>query len=380
MRIRSAKLYALGIPFRESFSHALKVRRGSDALVLRVESDDGVVGYGEAAPRPYVSGESVDSVLEHLPNVLWPALRGVDLPDADNPNILSTLQDAIPDERDDTVIAHNASRSACEVALLDCALRRAGRPLSEILPPVRKKVRYDGAIDSSTTKKAARLARVMKTARLSQIKVKVGLENDAERLAEIRRIMGPDKSIRVDANCAWSVEEAVEALAELAQFGIEAVEQPIPRGDVDALRRLRDQIEIPIVVDESLVTIEDAEALIAAQACDVFNIRVSKCGGFGHCLTLAEMARSNGLAVQVGAHVGETAILSAAGRHLAAALPDVKYLEGSYGTLVLSEDVASVSIKFGFGGTGKLLRGPGLGIRVKDSQLEKFALRTVEMN
>ncbi len=215
MRIRSAKLYALGIPFRESFSHALKVRSGSDALVLRVESDDGVVGYGEAAPRPYVSGESVDSVLEHLPTVLWPALRGVDLPDADTPDILNRLQDAILDQRDDTVIAHNASRSACEVALLDCALRRAGRPLSDILPPIRKKVRYDGAIDSSTTQKAARLARVMKTARIAQIKVKVGLENDAERLAEIRRIMGPDKPIRVDANCAWSVEEAVEALAQL---------------------------------------------------------------------------------------------------------------------------------------------------------------------
>jgi len=380
MRIRSAKLYALGIPFRESFSHALKVRRGSDAIVLRLESDTGVVGYGEAAPRPYVSGESVDSVLEHAPSVLWPALRAFELPSSDSPDLLKQLQSAIPDERDGEVVANNAARSAFEVAMLDCILRSENRPISDLLPPVRKKVRYDGAIDSSTTKKASRLARVMKTARLGQIKVKVGLDNDLERLGEIRRIMGPDKPIRVDANCAWTVDEAVEALRELSQFDIEAVEQPIPRGDVDALRRLRDQIDIPIVVDESLVTLEDAHALIAAKACDVFNIRVSKCGGFGHCLALADLAQQHGMAIQIGAHVGETAILSAAGRHLAAALPEVKYLEGSYGTLVLSEDVATVSIKFGFGGSGKLLRGPGLGIRVKDTQLEKFALRTVEMD
>ena len=379
MRVKSATFYALAIPFRESFSHALKVRKGSDALVLRIETEDGTVGYGEAAPRPYVSGETVDSVLDHGANVIWPALLDRAIPDPLGPQLFDQIQGVIPDQRDDGVIAHNSCRAAFEVALVDCLLRSANRPFADLLPPVRTKVRYDGAIDSSTTQKAARMARVMKAARLPHIKVKVGLENDADRLNEIRRILGPDKPIRVDANCAWTVDEAVEALAALARFDIEAVEQPIPRGDVAELRRLRDRIEIPIVVDESLVTLEDAHALIAHQACDVFNIRISKCGGFGRCLTLAALAHENGLGVQIGAHVGETAILSAAGRHLAAALPEVKYLEGSYGTLVLSEDVATVSVKFGFGGSGKVLRGPGLGVRVKTSQLEKFADRTVEM-
>jgi muconate cycloisomerase len=128
------------------------------------------------------------------------------------------------------------------------------------------------------------------------------------------------------------------------------------------------------MVDESLVTVTDADALIAAQAADFFNIRVSKCGGLGPSLTIAARAAAAGLGVQIGSQVGETAILAAAGRHLAAALPDVAFVEGSFGTMLLVEDVATDSVRFGHRGEAPLLTGPGLGIRVVEERLRRYAV------
>jgi muconate cycloisomerase len=133
------------------------------------------------------------------------------------------------------------------------------------------------------------------------------------------------------------------------------------------------------VADESLVTLADAEALIAAEAVDYLNVRVSKCGGLSRSLGIARRAAAAGIGVQVGSQVGETAILSAAGRHLAAHLPQVAFVEGSYGTLLLTEDVSAESVRFGHRGAAPLLSGPGLGVHVLEERLRKYARRVVEL-
>jgi muconate cycloisomerase len=133
------------------------------------------------------------------------------------------------------------------------------------------------------------------------------------------------------------------------------------------------------MVDESLVTEADAEALIEAKAADLFNIRVSKCGGLARSLAIAARASAMGIGVQVGSQVGETAILAAAGRHLAAALPEVAFVEGSFGTLLLAEDVAVESVRFGHRGEAPLLTGPGLGIRVVEERLLRRAVSVTDL-
>jgi muconate cycloisomerase len=128
------------------------------------------------------------------------------------------------------------------------------------------------------------------------------------------------------------------------------------------------------MVDESLVTRSDADTLIEARAADLFNVRISKCGGLAPSLAIASAALKAGLGVQVGSQVGETAILSAAGRHLAAALPEIKFVEGSFGTLLLAEDVSVESVRFGHRGEAPVLTGPGLGIRVVEERLRRHAV------
>jgi L-alanine-DL-glutamate epimerase-like enolase superfamily enzyme len=130
---------------------------------------------------------------------------------------------------------------------------------------------------------------------------------------------------------------------------------------------------VPVMADESLVTLADADALIAGKATDFFNVRVSKCGGLVRSLAIAARAAAAGVGVQVGSQVGETAILAAAGRHLAAALPEVAFVEGSFGTLLLTEDVSAEPVRFGHRGEAPLLTGPGLGLRVVEERLRRRA-------
>ena len=145
------------------------------------------------------------------------------------------------------------------------------------------------------------------------------------------------------------------------------------------MRQIREELGIPVIADESLVTLEDATKLIQEQACDVFNIRVSKCGGILASKAIAELGLSMGMKVQIGAQVGETSLLSAAGRHLAAHLSRVEYSEGSFGTYLLSEDITPQPVMFGYQGLGDLVLGDGLGVQVDDDTLERLAVRIVKV-
>ena len=376
MRLVAATLYALRIPFVESFSHSATERRWSDSVVVRVRDEAGTEGFGEGTPRPYVTGEIVETMLDHLTCELWPRVADRELPPACN---LEALAAFLPETSLAGAIAPHASRAALELAVLDCALRRAGRPLATLLPPRRSRVTYSGVITAGPIARAVQHARQMRAIGLHDVKVKVGFDDDIARVTAVREALGHDASLRLDANGAWSFERAVHVLNAVAPLGIAAVEQPLPRGPVEDLARLRQAIPVPIMADESLVTPADAEALIAGEAVDFFNLRISKCGGLARSLAIAERAAKAGVGVQVGSQVGETAILSAAGRHLAAALPTVAFVEGSFGTLLLAEDISAESVRFGHRGEASLLTGPGLGIRVVEERLRRRTVAVHEL-
>jgi len=376
MKLVAATLYALRIPFVESFSHSATERRWSDSVVVRVRDEAGTEGFGEGTPRPYVTGEIVETMLDHLTCELWPRVAGREVPPACN---LEALAAFIPETGLAGAIAPHASRAALELAVLDCALRRAGRSLATLLPPRRSRVTYSGVIAAGPIARAVQHARQMRAVGLHDVKVKVGFDDDVARVTAVREALGHDASLRLDANGAWSFDRAVQVLNAVAPLGIAAVEQPLPRGPVEDLARLRQAIPVPIMADESLVTPADAEALIAGEAVDFFNIRISKCGGLARSLAIAERAAKAGVGVQVGSQVGETAILSAAGRHLAAGLPTVAFVEGSFGTLLLAEDVSVESVRFGHRGEASLLTGPGLGVRVVEERLRRRTVAVHEL-
>ena len=383
MKIVGATCFELRIPFVEAFGHSASVRSRSDSVVVRLTADDGTVGYGEGLPRPYVTGETVETCVSHIAHCLWPAIADSDFqalePGPDAVRTLDPVDRTLPDGDAGDVVAWNSARAACELALIDVLLRRQKLSLGDILPAKRAFVTYSGVITGGSIDNAVRLARVCVEYGLRAVKIKIDGEDARDRVAAVREAVGPSVSLRVDANCAYTPDEAVSTLAALAPYDVACAEQPISRGDPAALAQVRSLSPIPIMADESLVTPDDAEALIASAACDFFNLRISKCGGIARTLEVARKAARAGLHLQLGCQVGESAILSAAGRHVAAHLDRVSFVEGSYGSMLLVEDVSEEPVAFGRGGNAPLLRGPGLGVDVRECALHAHAESTTAL-
>jgi muconate cycloisomerase len=348
-------------------------------VVVRVLDEEGADGFGEAAPRSYVTGETPADVVSHLAHVLWPAVRGTALPALRGAADLEAVERLVPDDGLE-MWRHHAARAALELAMVDWALRRHGVSAATLLSPRRPRVVYGGVISAESPAQAARQARWIRLAGLQQVKIKVGVGDDIARVRAVREVLAPEVTIRADANGAWTPAVALAATEQLARYGIASVEQPIPPGAPEILARLRSESALPLVADESVVTPADADRLIAAGAVDALNVRVSKCGGFARSVAIARRAAAAGLEVHVGSHVGETAILAAAGRHLAAGLETVAHVEGSYGTLLLVEDVTDDGLRFGHRGEAPLLTGPGWGVRIRTDRLRRHADSVVELN
>jgi len=383
LRYRAAGAVALGIPFALEIVHSTMARSVCDSVVVRVEDDEGNVGYGEAVPRPYVGGETVDSVLEVLRDVLWPAVVAASPDDgrSEPAALLAAIDEALPDAPvSGGVVAHNAARAGLELALLDVGLRRRGASLGDVLPARRETVTYSGLVPGGSLRFALEMARQELAFGITALKIKLGRDDDLERCTQLRELAGPEFPLYADVNTAWSLEQALDRLPRLEELGLRHIEQPFPRGRLQDMRSLRQQSGVPVMVDESLVTLEDAHRLIEAEACDLFNLRISKCGGIARVLALAELAEQNGLRYQLGCHVGETSILAAAGRHLALALRAPAFVEGSIGSFLLRSDVTEVPVQFAEGGIGGVLEGPGLGIEVLDARLREHSVRQVDLS
>ncbi|MGH7200059.1 MAG: mandelate racemase/muconate lactonizing enzyme family protein, partial [Planctomycetaceae bacterium] len=210
-------------------------------------------------------------------------------------------------------------------------------------------------------------------------KLKVGsaARDDAATVRRIRRAMGRHVDLRLDANAGWTREQTLRLGECLRTQRVSAVEQPLPHEHRRSLRAIRKELGVPIVLDESLCSMSDAREAIALEACDVFNIRLSKCGGFLPSLRLAAAAGRAGLGYQLGCQVGETGILSAAGRHFATSVAHIRYLEGSYDRHLVTERLTVQDLTFGYGGVAQAINRPGLGIDIDEAAVKRVTRRTL---
>jgi muconate cycloisomerase len=367
--IATIEIFTATLPFRFAFGHSLATRRSSENVFVRVTLDDGSVGYGEGVPRDYVTGETVDSALIALSEQLAPAVLGRDVRTAED--VRELLHGVGAGLR-----ANLAAYCALELALLDAFGQHFGCSVSRWLNQApAERVRYDAIIPFGGVPHLAVLGSVVRALGFANAKLKVGrdVERDARKLAVLRAVVGPRVDIRVDANCAWSADETVAAINRFKPYGISSVEQPVTADNLAGLQHVTNTIEEIVIVDESLCSLDDARRLASAGACDAFNIRVSKCGGLLNSFQIARVAGEYGLACVVGAQVGESGILSAAGRHLAAAIPDVLFVEGSAGRLLLEEDLTMENVLPGRGGWARTFRAPGLGVHVRPELFDRLA-------
>lgn len=391
MQLRHLTAYHVRIPLKHKVRHASHAREETDSLVVRCELDNGAIGWGEGLPRPYVTGETIDNV--------WSLLSESDLARQlaqpfDNLTQAIKLIDQIK-----LKVAHgdcpfiergcfgNSARCAIELGLLDAVARSEGVPLSritELLPEAfairesKPQVRYSAAITAMSPWATAVRAWKIRLYGFHQCKVKVGVADvdDADQLRRIRKILPAGRvDLRIDANEAWTCENVESKLTPLRPFGITSLEQPVPHQDVSGLVQLRGRIGVPLMLDESLCSLTDAHRAIESGTCDLFNIRLSKCGGFVSSLRLAALAHQAGLGYQLGCQVGETGLLSAAGRHFACSVGNIRYLEGSYDRHLVRECLTVQDLTFARRGLAPALIGPGLGIEIDEVALRRVTVR-----
>ena len=386
MRIVQLSMFEVSLPLRKRVEHASATRQKSDNIVVRCALADGTIGWGEGVPREYVTGESPSGAFEQLAATAVAEQLSAECGSwLDVISLCEAFQ--LATVRDDPRGCYgNALRCAIELSILDAFGRVFQQSVAKLVEHVRSaaqiraahsKVRYSGAIASNSLRKVRRNALVARVYGFAQCKLKVGIphSDDRRRVGTARRWLGRRVDLRLDANEAWRAGEAAHKMRSLLNFGISCIEQPVPHEEVAGLAEVRRQVKVPIMLDESLTSLVDAKHSIEQQTCDVFNIRLSKCGGFLNSLQLAGVAHAAGLTYQLGCHPGESGILSAAGRHWACSVAGIRYLEGSYDRHLVSERLTDEDLTFGYGGWAPALAGPGLGIHVDEQAVQRLAVR-----
>jgi len=329
LKIAGINTLAYDAPFRLGYRSAHLLRMKADSVILAMSCDGNVTGYGESAPRPYVTGETAESVGSLIRTRFAPRLVGEEIETTgDAERLLGRLRE---DCRRYGIAAFRSAMGAVDIALLDALGKRQGIPVCHLLgPELRKEIAWSLPIPMLPEQEIRTLYGRLRSRTFSSVKVLVGRDEteNLERVRLVRALVGDEFDLRLDANGQWSREEALSQLRKLRAFGIAAVEQPVAKEDMEGLRIVRETAGIPVIADESLCSPEDAEALLARGACDILNIKISKVGGLLAAYRIAELAASRGATCQLGAHVGETEILTAAALHFLSRAPALTLAEG----------------------------------------------------
>ena len=307
---------------------------------ITITSPDGNSGWGEAAPSKFY-GETADTVVQVLP-ILGKAIEGMD------GWSLEAMEHALA-----RAIRFNGSaRAGVSAALHDLVGKRLGVPLYRLwgldpaaAPPSSFTIGI--APDEKTLRE-----RVADAEQYPVLKLKLGTNWD-ERIVRLVRELAPKKVLRVDANAAWTPKSTLRIVPLLQELGVEFVEQPLPPGDIDGLRFVRERSSLPIVADESCLVSSDIPKL--AGVVDGINIKLAKCGGLREALRMIATARAHDMLVMAGCMI-ESSLGITAASHFAPLL-DCADFDGA--ALVSNDPYVGATIK---GGVIRLPEGPGLGV------------------
>ena len=344
-RIDSIEAARLSVPFKVAFKHASAERREMQSLWVEARSG-AFVGVGEGCPREYVTGESLDGAMRFVEErrAGWLASIGG----------IGSLARHVDQNREE-IDANPAAWCAVELALLDVLAQAEGIAVEGLVgvPAVEGMLRYSAVIgDGPPAAFEAQLARYA-GAGFRDFKVKLSGDSgrDRAKVAAMRSSGVAETAVRADANNLFrSADEAIGYLRGLA-FHFAALEEPLRAGDYEGMRQLARALGTRIVLDESLVRQAQLDQLAADPHVWIANIRVSKMGGLLRSIALARRARDMGLAIIVGAHVGETSVLTRAGITIAClAGKSLVAHEGAFGTHLLARDMVDPPVMFGAGG------------------------------
>jgi len=369
MKIRKIETIPVLMPIRPEFviRGSLGTHSESPFVILRVETDEGITGLGEVSCTPVWSGEDNVTAVHIIRNFLEPALVGEDPRDIER--LTAKMRRA--------VFGHPFTKSGIEIALWDILGKSCGLPVFRLLGgAVRETIPIKMSVSGVGPARAAEIASWAMAKGLKALKVKVGMEaeSDIERVKAVRRAIGPQIRLGIDANGGWPVRTAIQAIRRMVDdSNIYFAEQPVAPLDLQWLVEVRRQVSIPVMADESCYTLQDAMALARAGATDIFSVYVGKGGGIGPARKITALAEAAGLTCTVGSNL-ELGVASAAMAHLAASSPGIGAEEfpcDILGPLGYEHDLLAEPIEFKDGAV-RVPFGPGLGVELDEKMLARY--------
>ena len=319
MKITSVETYPVQIPLKPErlMISSLGEHAVSRYLLVRVLTDEGIEGAGEATVSPRWSGETVWGAQAVVDRLFAPAVVGCDPRDFEE-----------IDRRMDDVCTHNwFAKSAVEMACWDIAGKAAGQPVYELLGgavrPLAVRSRY--SMGAYEPQQARDRALELVAAGFTTIKVKVGRDPEADvaRVRAVREAIGPAIGLTIDANCGWDADTAIRCVRELADCNLALVEQPTTDGDYGALARVRRATEEAIMADDICFNQVHVQELLRNDCCDVISVYPGKNGGIRKAKQIVDFANYRGLACSIGSNL-ELDVATAAMAHLVVACPDMQ--------------------------------------------------------
>lgn len=368
MQIIQIEVYQFPVRLKKPFVISLGAFEFAENVIVVIRSDEGLTGFGECSPFMPINGESMETCYV-VSRYLAKSLIG------QNPLDIESCSELM----DRTIFGNSSIKSAFDMALYDIAAQHAGLPLYAFLGGQNNKVlKTDYTVSLGEPKQMVADAQEIKDRGFEVIKVKLGDDPDKDilRIKDIRKQIGSEIPLRLDANQGWEPDSAIRILKELESCNIQFCEEPIPRWNFIELPRIQRESPVMIMADESCCDHHDAQRLIDLQAVPSFNIKLGKSSGIFKAQKIIMLAEKANLQLQIGGFL-ESRIAFTASAHLALTSDAVKFCDFDT-PMMFSEDPVSGGIQYGLNGLVTVPETPGLGASLDSAYLKRligFAIR-----
>jgi len=363
-KIANIKVRVIEVPLKTTWQTFLYATQTRAHCLVQIETEDGILGYGEASPAAAFMGETAYTMETIINRYFTPNLVGE--------NVLDVSK--INDVMDQVFAGNTAAKAAVDIGVHDAAAKTLKIPVYQLLGGrVRDDIKLVWSMGFKDFDASVAEAIEYIKAGFTVMKVKVGkgVEEDARLVGKLREIFGPEVPLRMDANQGFTQGEAIELLHRVVQYNPECFEQPVKKWDLSGMRYVREHsCGIQIMADEAVSSLHEAYNVIAGQCADLYNIKVGKVGGLYRACQIAGMVEAAGFAASAGSNlelgIGEAASFHFITSQKAVSIPS----DVLCGTGLHTENIIKNPITMSDEGTYRCSDVPGLGVEV-DEELFK---------